>query len=208
MIRASDGRIAGVILAGGQATRMGGGDKGLRTISGRPMIGHVIARLAPQVDAMAINANGVPDRWAAFGLPVFADGVSGFQGPLAGILAGMHWAAKNGFSAVATVAADTPFFPRTLVQGLRDAAGEPGVCLATSLDEGGQMQTHPTFGLWPVSLHDDLATALAAGHRKVSVWADRQKAGRAFFAGPADPFFNVNTPEDLKQAETMAQLFE
>ena len=116
------GGIGGVILAGGLSSRMGGGDKSLLDLDGRPILAHVIARLSPQVDRLALNANGDPDRFAAFGLPVLADGVEGYAGPLAGVLAGMDWAAGQGIGTIATAAADTPFFPADLVTTLRDAA--------------------------------------------------------------------------------------
>lgn len=197
--------VAGVILAGGRATRMGGGDKGLRVVAGRRLIDHVIERLAPQVGAMAINANGDAARWAEFGLPVLADSLPDYPGPLAGVLAGMDWAAENGFAAVVSVAADTPFFPRDLVLGLSAAAGPSGLCLAASPDETGRIQRQPTFGLWPVALRHDLRAALSGGLRKVVIWTERHQAGQAVFAGAADPFFNVNTPEDLARAETIAE---
>lgn len=195
---------AGVILAGGQATRMGGGDKALREVAGRRMIDHVIDRLTPQVAGLALNANGDPARWAGHGLPVLADGMAGHPGPLAGILAGMDWAAEQGFDAVVSVAADTPFFPRDLVRGLCYAAGTRGVAIAASRDQAGVVRDQPTFGLWPVALRHDLRRALAGGMRKVVLWADGQAAGRAVFSGAADPFFNVNTPEDLARAEQIA----
>lgn len=197
--------VAGVILAGGRATRMGGGDKGLREVAGRRLIDHVIDRLSSQVQAVAINANGDPDRWAEFGLPVLADGLPDYPGPLAGVLAGMDWAADNGFLAVVSVAADTPFFPRDLLRGLSDAAGPSGLCLAASPDEKGRIQRQPTFGLWPVALRHDLRQALLDGLRKVVLWTDRHQAGQAVFTGAADPFFNVNTPEDLELAEDIAR---
>ena len=198
------GSLAGVILAGGLATRMGGGDKGMREVAGKRLIDHVIDRLTPQVAGLAINANGDPARWAGYGLPVLADGIAGHPGPLAGILAGMGWAAEQGFDAVVSVAADTPFFPRDLVRGLCDAAGPQGVAIAASRDQAGMVRDQPTFGLWPVALRHDLRAALAGGMRKVVLWADAQAAGRAVFSGPADPFFNVNTPEDLALAEGIA----
>lgn len=198
-------QIAGVILAGGRATRMGGGDKGLKIVAGRRLIDHVIDRLSPQVSGLAINANGDPSRWAEFGLPVLSDSLPDFPGPLAGVLAGLDWAAENGFGAVVSVAADTPFFPRDLVAGLRDAAGPSGLCLAASPDETRRIQRQPTFGLWPVALRHDLRRALRSGLRKVVIWTDGHGAGQAVFSGAADPFFNVNTPEDLAQAEAIAE---
>lgn len=199
------GQIAGVILAGGRATRMGGGDKGLKGVAGRRLIDHVIDRLSPQVQAMAINANGDPARWAEFGLPVLADSLPEYPGPLAGVLAGMDWAAEHGFAAVVSVAADTPFFPRDLVRGLQAAAGPAGLCLAASPDDTGRIQRQPTFGLWPVALRHDMRRALTGGLRKVVLWTDSHGAGQAVFGGAADPFFNVNTPEDLARATEIAE---
>jgi molybdopterin-guanine dinucleotide biosynthesis protein A len=197
--------IAGVILAGGRATRMGGGDKGLRMVGGQRLMDHVLDRLAPQVGTLAINANGDPARLAEFGLPVLADGLPDHPGPLAGVLAGLDWAAGIGAQSIVTAAADTPFFPRDLVARLVAAAGPSGLCLAASPDEDGRMQRHPTFGLWPVALRDDLRSALTGGLRKIVLWTDGHGAGTAAFpADPFDPFFNVNTPEDIALAETLA----
>jgi len=196
--------IAGVILAGGRATRMGGGDKGLRVVGGQRLIDHVIARLAPQVGALAINANGDPARLAEFGLPVLPDSLPDHPGPLAGVLAGLDWAAGQGAQAIVTAAADTPFFPRDLAARLQAHAGPSGLCLAASPDERGKMQRHPTFGLWPVALRDDLRVALTGGLRKIVLWTDSHGAGQAAFdSAPFDPFFNVNTPEDIAMAETL-----
>jgi molybdenum cofactor guanylyltransferase len=193
----------GVILAGGQATRMGGGDKGLRMVAGQRLLDHVLERLAPQVAAMALNANGAPARFAEFGLPVLPDSLPDFPGPLAGVLAGMDWAAAQGAEAVVSVAADTPFFPRDLVARLQAAAGPSGLALAATR-EGGKLWRHPTFGLWPVALRDDLRAALEGGLRKVVIWTDQHGAGTAEFDSlPFDPFFNINTPQDI---ETAAQL--
>lgn len=195
--------IAGVILAGGQATRMGGGDKGLRMVGGQTLMAHVLDRLRPQVGAIVLNANGDPTRFAALGLPVVADSLPDWPGPLAGVLAGMDWAAEHGFDAVVSVAADTPFFPRDLVARLQAAAGPSGLALAGTR-EGGKLWRHPTFGLWPVALRDDLRTALMGGLRKVVMWTDAHGAGTAEFAtDPFDPFFNINTPEDIAEAERL-----
>ena len=194
----------GVILAGGRATRMGGGDKGLRAVGGRRLMDHVLDRLAPQVAGMAINANGDPARLSGFGLPVLADSLPDHPGPLAGVLAGLDWAAGQGADAIVTAAADTPFFPRDLVARLQAAAGPSGLCLAASPDDDGRMQRHPTFGLWPVALRHDLRAALTGGLRKIVLWTDGHGAGTAAFASdPFDPFFNVNTPEDIAIAETL-----
>ncbi len=195
--------LPGVILAGGRATRMGGGDKGLRRIGEQRLIDHVIARLGGQCDPLAINANGDPARWVAFGLPVLPDGIAGHPGPLAGVLAGLDWAAGIGAEAIVTAAADTPFFPLDLAARLRASAGASGLCLAASPDGDGRMARQPTFGLWPVALRHDLRAALEEGLRKIVLWTDRHGAGVAAFDG-SDPFFNVNTPEDLAQAEGMA----
>jgi len=196
----------GVILAGGLATRMGGGDKGLLPLGKGVILDHVLARLAPQVDAVALNANGDPARFAGLGLPVLPDPIEGFPGPLVGVLAGLDWAAGEGAGAIVTVAADTPFFPRDLVTRLQAAAAgmaHPLALAATprgdeetkSMSRGGQVR-HPTFGLWPVGLRDDLRAALGDGLRKVVLWTDRHGGREALF-DDGDAFFNVNTPEDL-----------
>ena len=193
--------VLGVILAGGRATRMGGGDKGFRVVTGRRLIDHVIDRLAPQVAGMAINANGDPARFAEFGLPVLPDSLPDHPGPLAGVLAGLDWAAERGADAIVTAAADTPFFPHDLTARL-GAAGE--LALAASLDADGRVQ-HPTFGLWPVRLREDLRAALTGGLRKIVLWTDGHGAATVEFpALPFDPFFNVNTPEDIARAEVLA----
>lgn len=205
----------GVILAGGQATRMGGGDKGLLKLDGRPLLEHVIERLRPQVAGLALNANGSADRFDAFGLPVLPDSIPDFVGPLAGVLAGMDWAAGQGATAIVTAAVDTPFFPHDLVARLLDcAAGQdhPLVMATTPRDGGAALKSgggkrvnrHPTFGLWPVALRDDLRSALNGGLRKVVLWTDSHHGREALFpADRFDPFFNVNTPEDLALAESM-----
>lgn len=208
-------RPLGVILAGGLATRMGGGDKGMLQVGGQSLLSRVIARLEPQVAGLALNANGDAARFADYGLPVLPDSIAGFPGPLAGVLAGLDWAAENGVGAIVTVAADTPFFPADLVSRLEQAArGKPHpLALSTTprdageaLKSGGKrVNRHPTFGLWPVALRDDLRAALNDGLRKVVLWTDRHEAGEALFpAIPFDPFFNVNTPEDLARAEALA----
>ncbi|NYS25542.1 molybdenum cofactor guanylyltransferase MobA [Rhodobacteraceae bacterium 2376] len=198
-------RVLGVILAGGRATRMGGGDKGMLPLGGQRIIDHVVDRLGPQVGGMALNANGDPARFAGLGLPVLADSLPDWPGPLAGVLAGMDWAAAKGADAVVSAAADTPFLPRDLVAGLQAAAGPSGLALAASRDAEGKLWRHPTFGLWPVALRDDLRAALEGGLRKVVIWTDTHGAGTAEFGAEGfDPFFNVNTPEDLEAAEALA----
>ena len=194
-------RPLGVILAGGQSRRMGGGDKGLLTLGDRPILQHVIDRLTPQVDGMALNANGDPTRFADFGLPVISDSVEGFAGPLAGVLAGMDWAAKEGCCHIVTAAADTPFFPSDLVERLAAAAENAPIALAATPKDG-RLARHPTFGLWPVELRADLREALAQGVRKVVQWTDRHGTELAEFpTDRVDPFFNVNTPDDMIKAK-------
>lgn len=200
--------VAGVILAGGLSRRMGGGDKGLLDIAGKPMLAHVIDRLAPQVGRMAINANGDPARFAAFGLPVIADTIEGFAGPLAGVLAGLRWAAVHAPRArhIATVSADAPMLPPDLVFRILSqlARAEGRIGLAQS---GGEL--HPVIGLWPVDLADDLELALKAGVRKVLAWTDRHGTVPVEFPFTAaggtqvDPFFNANTPDELAEARRL-----
>ena len=191
-----------VILAGGLATRMGGGDKGRLRVGGRSLFARVIDRLEPQVDRMALNANGDAARFADLGLPVLPDSVDGFAGPLAGVLAGLEWAAETGAPHIVTAAADTPFFPADLVPRLLLAAGPEGVALAATRDEDGKLWHQPTFGLWPTALRHDLRAALEGGLRKVLHWTDRHGAGMAEFPVTGlDPFFNINTPDDLATAE-------
>lgn len=203
----TDAAVAGVILAGGLARRMGGGDKGRLEIDGQPMLMRVAARLAPQVRAMALNANGDAARFGDLGLPVLPDSLPDHPGPLAGVLAGMDWAATQGFGAIVTAAADTPFFPHDLVARLRMAAGPKGLALAGSADADGVMRRQPTFGLWPTALREDLRAALTGGLRKVVMWTQAHQAGMAgWVSDPYDPFFNVNTPEDLDRAIEMARL--
>ncbi len=199
----------GLILAGGRATRMGGGDatpldKGRLSVNGTSLIVRVIARLGPQVDRIALNANGDPARWSDLDLPVLPDDADDRPGPLAGVLAGLDWAASLGCPHIVTAAADTPFLPPDLVPRLLLAAGPSGLALAATRD-GERVWPQPTFGLWPTALRHDLRAALTSGTRKILHWTDRHGAGLAVFAtAPFDPFFNVNTPEDLAFAETLA----
>lgn len=197
----------GVILAGGQASRMGGGDKGLLKLGDRCLLAHVIDRLEPQVAGLALNANGDPTRFDRFGLPVLADSVEGFVGPLAGVLAGLDWAASKGAKTIVTAAADTPFFPQDLVPRLllaSEGMTHPLVLAATPDPERGTVR-HPTFGLWPVALREDLRAALQGGMRKVVIWTEKHGGREAFFPVTGfDPFFNVNTPDDLARAEALS----
>lgn len=193
-----------IILAGGRSTRMGGGDKGLHDLGGHPMIAHVATRIAGQCAPVALNANGDPARFAAFGLPVLHDETADFLGPLAGILVGMEWAAHIGAGAVISVAADTPFFPTDLVVRLIEARGPSGVALAASRDAAGQVADHPTFGLWPVALRADLRDFLESGQRRLRGFAERYRPGIAIWnAGGIDPFFNVNDPSELERARAV-----
>jgi molybdenum cofactor guanylyltransferase len=196
--------IAGVILAGGQSRRMGGGDKCLRLLGGRPLLAHIIERAAPQVAALVLNANGDPTRFQAFGLPVVADSVPDFAGPLAGILAGLDWAAAHApqCSYIASFAGDAPFFPRDLVARCLAAIRADSADLACATSGG---QAHPVFGLWRVDLRDDLRRALVEEQlHKVDRWTARYRLVQVDFpASPVDPFFNANRPEDLAAAERL-----
>mgnify|MGYP001361151049 CR=1 FL=1 len=201
----------GCLLAGGLSRRMGGVDKSLMMLGERTMISVSAERLAPQVGPLVVNANGDPARFADLKLPVVADAIEGFAGPLAGVLAGMTYAREHAPNArwVVTVACDTPFFPTDLVGRLVGAAGysETMIALARSGNS-----IHPVFGLWPVALADDLEAWLNGDNsRKVLAWVDRHQMAEVRFGGPIiddieiDPFFNVNTPEDL---ETAAVIYE
>jgi molybdenum cofactor guanylyltransferase len=197
-------RVVGVLLAGGQARRMGGGDKCLRQLGERTILEHVIERARPQVAALVLNANGDPARFAAFRLPVAADIVAGFAGPLAGVLTGMEWARTHRPDCpwIATIATDSPFFPFDLVGRMLSAVARQGADLACAASGG---RTHPVFGLWPVRLADDLRAAMVdEGVRKVDVWTARHRLVEVPSAiDPIDPFFNTNRPEDLAEAERL-----
>jgi molybdenum cofactor guanylyltransferase len=200
-------KIPGVLLAGGLARRMGGGDKPMRTIKGRTILERVIARLKPQCDGLILNANGDPARFAAFGLPVIADGVSDFPGPLAGILAGLDWAAayRPEVKWILSAAADCPFLPRDLVARLDAAREMQGVELAVAASGG---QSHPVIGLWNVQLREDLRHALVQQDiRKIDRWTARYPLATVTWpTAPLDPFFNANTVDDLAEAERLAAL--
>jgi molybdopterin-guanine dinucleotide biosynthesis protein A len=196
--------VAGILLAGGRSSRMGGGDKCLRMLGGRPILARIIERLEPQVAAMVISANGDPSRFAPFGLPVVADSVSGFAGPLAGIHAGLKWIEANhpGIRYAVTVATDTPFFPLDLVQRFRAALKAAPSLLVARSGEGVQ----PVIGLWPVSLAAALDASLREGVRKTGLWTEQHGAIEVPFpdvtAGGRriDPFFNINAPDQLAEA--------
>lgn len=201
------GPIVGVILAGGRAERMGGGDKSLRTVGGKAILARVIERMRPQVDALVLNANGDPARFAAFGLPVVSDPLPDFAGPLAGVIAGLDWAAAHQpqAHAIVTVPADGPFVPRDLVRHLTATLAAEDAELVTAASG---VQTYPVVGLWPVSLRAALRDALTKeGVRKVDAWTQRfRRAVATFPAEPVDPFFNANTPEQLAEAQRLATL--
>jgi molybdopterin-guanine dinucleotide biosynthesis protein A len=184
---------------------MGGGDKGLRQLGGRTLLGRVIERLRPQVAALVINANGDPARLAGFGLPIVADSVPDFAGPLAGVLAGLDWTAAHHpeLSHVASVATDAPFLPQDLVSRLAAALAETGAELACAASGG---RTHPVFGLWPVQFKEELRGALTRdGIRKIDLWTARHQLVTVPFADrPVDPFFNANRPSDLEAAAALA----
>lgn len=206
-------KTVGVVLAGGQSRRMGGGDKALLAFGHGALIGNAIQKLKSQVSEVVINANGDAARFAQFGMPVVADTIGVGAGPLAGILAGMRWAAANrdGIAFIATSACDTPFFPGDLVEGFIAQIGENDRGVAIAASRG---CTHQAFGLWPVALADDLEDALASGTRKVLDWARRHGAVEVCFddieAGrqAIDPFFNANTPEELAAANAFLARLE
>ena len=198
----------GVVLAGGLARRMGGGDKPLRLLGGRPMLDHVLARLAPQVAAVILNANGDAARFAVHGLPVVADGLPDHPGPLAGVRAALDWAAgeRPPLPWVVWAPGDSPFLPADLVDRLHAARATQGVPLACARSAG---QAHPPVGLWPVALRDDLRAALLAGGRKIDRWTARHGCAHADWPDqPVDPFFNANAPEDLAAAEALLPLLQ
>jgi molybdopterin-guanine dinucleotide biosynthesis protein A len=202
-------RVVGILLAGGRSSRMGGGDKCLRSLGGRPILAHIIERLKPQVSAMIINANGDVARFAGFGLPVVSDSVAGYAGPLAGVHAGLEWVKANHPDSRygVTVATDTPFFPRDLVQRfLAELGDHPALVVARSA-EG----VHPVIGLWPVALAGDIERSLKQGMHKVGGFAAQRHAVEVSFppvkvgAREIDPFFNINRPEDLAEVQALVK---
>jgi molybdopterin-guanine dinucleotide biosynthesis protein A len=185
---------------------MGGGDKCLRPLGRHPLLAHIIDRVRPQVSTLLLNANGDPARFDAFGLPVLADVVEGFAGPLAGVLTGLEWLAANrpDWRWLATFPGDAPFLPRDLVTRLLVSATDFGAPLACA-ESGGR--THPVVGLWSVELRDDLRRAMVEeGVRKIDQWTARHGIIHVSFpSDPVDPFFNANKPEDFAAAEAMLQ---
>ncbi|MSO66096.1 MAG: molybdenum cofactor guanylyltransferase MobA [Alphaproteobacteria bacterium] len=184
---------------------MGGGDKCLRPLAGRPLLAHAVERAERQVGTLLLNANGEPERFAAFALPIVADSLPGFLGPLAGVLAAIEWTSAHRPSAswVVSFATDAPFFPLDLAERLHAGLRGESTALACAASAG---QVHPVFGLWPVSLGEDLRRAMLAGERKIDRFTARHGIAVVTYAvEPFDPFFNVNNPEDLAQAELLAQ---
>ncbi len=197
----------GVLLAGGLARRMGGGDKPMRQIGGRTILARVITRLKPQCDELILNANGDPARFASFGLPVIPDNVENFPGPLAGILAALDWTAAHrpGVSLVFSAAADCPFLPRDLVARLTEALVNENAQLAVAASDG---QSHPVIGLWSVGLRDELRRALVQEDvRRIDRWTARYRLATVEWqVDTLDPFFNANTMDDIAEAERLAEL--
>jgi molybdopterin-guanine dinucleotide biosynthesis protein A len=197
-------KVAGLLLAGGQSRRMGGGDKALRLLGGVPLLERVIERVCPQVDTLVLNANGDPGRFATFGLPVVADSVPDFAGPLAGVLAGLDWTAAHRPDCpfVLSVATDAPFLPTDLAARFIEAITRDADDLACAASGG---RSHPVFGLWPVQLRNDLRRAVVEeGIRKVDEWTARHRLVTVSFAiDSIDPFFNANRPEDFATAEAL-----
>jgi molybdenum cofactor guanylyltransferase len=198
----------GLVLAGGLARRMGGGDKARIRVGGATILQRVLGCIGPQCTVVILNANGDPARFADIGLPVVADSVPDFAGPLAGILAGLEWAAANvpDIEWIASVPGDCPFLPKNLVARLHETRAAAGLPLACA--RSGEWR-HPVVALWPVTLRDDLRHALVDEDlHKIEIWTARHGIAIADWpAEPIDPFFNVNTPEDAAKAEALAAQF-
>lgn len=197
------GNIGGLVLAGGAARRMGGANKALILLGGKPLIAHAIERLAPQVAAIALSANRDAERLTAYDCTILPDHDPRLLGPLAGVLAGLCWASGAGFTHLATAAADTPFFPVEYVERLAEGRSSSRAAIALAASGG---RLHPVFGLWPVELRGALAEHLEkSDDRSVMAFAQAQGMCEVDFAVESgrDPFFNVNTPDDLDQAHRM-----
>ena len=199
--------IPGIILAGGLSRRMGGGDKGLLMLGKTSIIERVIDKVSPQVGSLAININGDSSRFPDYKLPIIPDSIKGYLGPLSGILAGMEWAFKNGNRYIATVAADTPFLPDDFIKRLHAMVKSKNLNIgiaASRILSTDDVFIHPTFGIWEVGLKDDLRDALANDTRKIMFWAKKFKLDYYYFDTSdklSDPFFNINTPDDLAKAK-------
>lgn len=203
-------KVAGIILAGGQSRRMGGGDKSLLALGSGRLLDHVIERFAPQVGPLALSANGDPLRFTGISLPVLADTVKGFAGPLAGVLAGLEWVSENtDCHVLVTAAGDTPFLPQDLVKRLTAASASRSGLMAVACSDG---KRHPTFALWPMACRDALRHFLVdEDNRRVSAFIDRHGSVDVEFpmlksdTQQIDPFFNINMPGDLAHAERLLQ---
>ena len=196
--------VVAVVLAGGLSRRMGGGDKGLLELDGRPILDHVIDRVAPQVRMVVVNANGDAERFARWNRPVAADVLPDNPGPLVGVLTGMDWTVANlpGVEWIVTVPTDAPFLPRDLIERFLEAVDRESADMACAVSDG---QRHPVCGLWPVSLRMDLRHALVEdGIRKVDKWTGQHEVADVDFStDPIDPFFNANEPADLDEAHRL-----
>jgi molybdopterin-guanine dinucleotide biosynthesis protein A len=197
-------KICGLLLAGGQSRRMGGGDKCLMTLGGKTLLQRIVETAAPQVGPLMLNTNSDPALFAAHDLPVVPDVIDDFAGPLAGVLTGLEWVAVNApeYDWVASFACDAPFAPADLVARLVAAVEEDGADMACATSGG---REHPVFALWPVRLAGELRTAVVdEGLRKVDIWTARYKLARAEFdTENGDPFFNINRPEDFDAATAL-----
>ena len=193
----------GVILAGGQAQRMGGIDKGRLKIGDASILEIIIKCLNFQLDKIVLNANGDLTRFSDLEIDVIPDTVKGYVGPLAGILSGLRFAEQNGFSSILTVASDTPFFPVDLLSKLSNVSPQQSALISiAATKQKDKLIRHPTFGLWSVSLADDLEKNIHAGLRKIVLWADKHSAKTILFpSSEYDPFFNINTQGDLEEAQ-------
>jgi len=200
--------ITGVLLAGGLGRRMGGGDKPLKSLGGRPILELVVERARPQVDTLVLNINGDAGRFSAYGLSIAADVIDGYAGPLAGILTGMEWSQSQIPDArwMVSFATDAPFFPRDLVARLIGEAEKTGAEMACARSND---RTHPVFALWPIRLADELRRAMMnEDMRKIDRWTERYTIAHVDFKCPEaeiDPFFNINRPEDLTEAASWLQ---
>jgi molybdenum cofactor guanylyltransferase len=198
--------IVGVILAGGQSRRFGGGDKFLKKLNGRLLIEHVVDRVRPQIDRLIINSNSDASSFENLGLPVVADSIQGYAGPLAGILTGMEWVQKNaiGCEWIVTFPSDAPFVPLDCVDKMQSCAEKDKVEIVCAASNG---RTHPVCALWQVSLAGDLRKAMENEEmRKIDLWTARHLLSTVEFSSqPFDPFFNINRREDLERAEQISQ---
>ena len=196
--------IVGILLAGGLSRRMGGGDKNLLQLGGKSILRHVVERIAPQVDTLILNANGDAGRFAEYGLPVVGDVIDGYAGPLAGVLTGLEWASVNSPSCewVATFATDAPFVPKNLVVELLNSIEANGADMACAMSKD---RTHPPFAIWPIRLKDALRAAMVDEEmRKIDLWTARYKIVHVPFEEKGiDPFFNINKPDNLDEAEQL-----